>query len=623
MPVDNDASPFRNRFQIVVVLLAAAALFLVFRYAQIMLFGSPDIPGSTAPSRLERGPILDRSGRIMAIQTQLDTVSVWKPALEDRDEVVRALSDILGQDSESLRTLLAIDRDYVVVQRTITPTQSARIRAHLAAEELSGVQLEPDQGRAYPEREAAAALVGYVGIDNVGLSGIEYMFNAELAPPPGDTTEKVVGNQVFLTIDLTIQAHVDSLTNRLLTEHQADAVMLIVMEARTGAILAYSFAPTFDPNHFTRYDREERRNLPISKIYEPGSVLKVFSVSSFLELGGITPYDLFETSGGYVADGGAFQITDLGDYGTLRTEEIIKYSSNVGAAYASETVDAEDFYLMLTRFGFGRETGIAVNGEERGLLAIPERWSPRSQQTIAIGQEVGVTAVQMAAAATAIANEGVLLRPQIVDRIVSPAGRTLQRFDREAVHQVIGSETARTMLEMMYDATQADGTARRIVVPGVRVSAKTGTAEVFDPEANAYSDEHYLASTLAIVPTDDPDLIVYLVIDHPRGESTYGGRIAAPAVGELINILVPYRGIPQAENESIVHSGVVQTPEFLPMELGNRLPNLIGAPKIEVLELLTIPGVELYIKGNGWVVRQDPPPGTVIEEGMSISVGLE
>lgn len=613
----------RNRYILVTVLLISFGVILLLRYASIMVFSGGDRTPSSSQNPLERGPILDRNGRIMAIQTELDTVSVWKPRITDMDPTIDLLSEILDRDRDTIRDFMAADRDYVVIQRTITPSQSTRIRELQEEGKLDGVQLEPDRGRNYPERESAAPLIGYVGIDNNGLTGIEYMFNDQLAPPPETEGRSVPGNQVFLTLDLAIQSLTDVTAAGLLKEHQADRVILLVMEAKTGAVLAYSAFPAFDPNHFTRFSADERRNLPISFMYEPGSVLKIFSISSFLELGGIRTTDRFQTSGGYVADDGSFTITDLGDYGLLTTEEIIKYSSNVGAAYASETVEAGEFYHVLHRFGFGEKTNIALNGEERGILASPDRWSSRSQQTIAIGQEIGVTAIQMITAATALANEGILLRPQVVDRIVSPSGSVLQRFGREPVHQVIKAEHADTMLEMMNAATQPDSTARRVSVPGLSISAKTGTAEVFDPDINSYSEEHFLASTLAILPTEDPELIMYLVIDHPRGESIYGGRIAAPALGELISEVAPYWGIEQGEETVLAHSGTVTVPEIRSLQTGDRLPNLIGLSKQESLVLLDIEGIRLYISGSGWVREQNPPAGTPVTDGMSVELTLE
>jgi cell division protein FtsI (penicillin-binding protein 3) len=432
-----------------------------------------------------------------------------------------------------------------------------------------------------------------------------------------------IGNQVFLTIDLAIQSAADQLGQRLLAMHQADSVMILVAAARTGELLAVSSVPSFDPNNFARYSADERRNLPISRVYEPGSVFKVFSVASFLELDGIDLTDQFNTTGGYASNDGSFLITDLADYGFVDAEEIIKYSSNVGAAYASERVEPGSLYATLRRFGFGEPTEIDLNGEERGLLATPERWSARTRPTLAIGQEIGVTAVQMIAAATVLANDGVLLRPQIVDRIISPTGEIVRQFEREAVREVLSPATARTMLQLMDRATDPDATGRRIQVEGVNVAAKTGTAEVFDPELGTYSDEHFIASTLALVPADEPELIVYVVIDHPRGESYLGGRIAAPAVDEMIEFLVPYWDIPRDTDTVVEHPGriVARQPQLPP--LAATVPDYRDLPIRTLLPLLGREDVDVRISGSGWVIRQNPPPGTPFEPGMRIDLELE
>lgn len=615
-----------RRFTIVGIMVAAMAVLIVARYAAIMLPGDGRTPIETQP-QIERGPILDRRGRILAIQTRLDTVTAWKPEMENIEETAGILADILGLDAGELAGRLAASEGFTIVQRTITPSQSDRIRAAREDGRLPGVRLEADTGRSYPERGAAAPIIGFAGVDNVGLTGIEYMFSGELLPSHDDTDAArqalAMGNQVFLTLDLAIQSAADELGQTLLDDHDADHVMIVVGDMTTGQLLAVSSLPSFDPNHFRDFTVEERRNRFISQIFEPGSVFKVFSIASFLELGGISETDTFDTSGGYIADDGELVITDLADYGVVTPEQIIKYSSNVGAAYASETVDAGSFYAMLTRFGFGRRTGIDLNGEERGLLAPPEEWSGRTRPTIAIGQEIGVTAVQLFAAATVLANDGVLLRPQIVDRIVSPTGEVIRRFPREPVREVLSPETARTVLRFMNAATEPDSTARRIQVDGVEVAAKTGTAEVFDPDVGGYSEDHFIASTLALVPAETPQLGVYIMIDYPKENGFYGGRIAAPAADQMIEFLVPYWDIPRDTDTVTTHPGrIVARDPSLP-ELGDTVPDYTGLPVRTLLPLLGRDDVNVVIDGSGWVVSQDPSPGTPVTEGMTIRLELQ
>lgn len=622
---DTETDKRRERLRITSIVFIVLVVLLLIRYGRIMI-GARDVSVPPPASVVERGAILDRNGRILAIQTRLDTVTIWKPDVTDVDDTARRLGEILDIDEEDVRDRIAASEGFIILQRTITPSRSRAIEEQKEAGFLRGVHLEEDFGRSYPEREAAAAIIGYVGVDNVGLSGIEYMFTDELSPPIASdtdpTTARILGNQVFLTIDLAVQTAVDELARDVRTQHDADSVMILVMDADSAEILAASSVPSFDPNAFRRYSADERKNRLISRIYEPGSVFKVFSISSFLELGGIDLDDHFATSGGYVSEDG-FEITDLADYGVISTAEIIKYSSNVGAAYASETVTPGAFYDLLTRFGFGAQTEVDLNGEERGLLARPSEWSARTRQTIAIGQEIGVTAVQIAAAATVLANDGVLLRPQIVDRILAADGSLVREFGREPVREVISPRTARTMIEMMTGSTGPNGTARRIQVEGIEVAAKTGTAQVIDPETGTYSDDHFIASTLALFPAREPQIIAYIVIDFPRGESVYGGRIAAPATDELIEFLVPYLDIPRGTDRVVQHPGRIRAQNPTLPEIGTTIPNFRGLPARTLLPLLGRDDLRVRIEGSGWVVDQSPPAGTPYEPGEELILTLE
>lgn len=604
-------------------LLVLFGLIVVVRYGQVMIPGR-ETTRATPALAVERGPILDRRGRVLAIQTHLDTVTLWRPEVRDVEQTATILGSILERDPREIADRIATTDGFLILQRTITPSQSTRIAGHIRSGELRGVRLQPDLGRSYPERESAAAIVGYTGVDNVGLSGIEYMFSDYLVPdvlPDGSTP--TMGHQVFLTLDLAIQSAADTLGRRLLEEHRADNVMITVAKADTAEILAFSVQPSFDPNNFRNFTAEQRRNRAIAAVYEPGSVFKVFSVAALLDLGVISENDRFDTTGGYVTDRGSFTITDVTNWGVINTQQIIKFSSNAGAAFASERADPGTFYTVLRSFGFGSPTGIELNGEERGLLADPRRWSRRSQQTISIGQEIGVTPVQMIAAATAIANDGVLLRPQIVHRIVTSSGEVLRESKREPVREVISPETARSMLRMMHSSTDFDGTGWRSRVDGVSVAAKTGTAEVYDPAARRYSDTHYIASTLAIIPAERPELIVYVVIDYPKGDSFFGGRIAAPAVRELLEFVVPYWDIPRDGDTITEHPGRVALPQRRNVEDAEQMPDLTGLPLRSVLPLLARNDLEVHIEGSGWVRRQSPSAGTPLAEGAVIRIELE
>jgi cell division protein FtsI (penicillin-binding protein 3) len=611
--------PPRGRFIAVFAIVGIVVALVVVRYGSIML-GADAAPGSgtSVPNVVERGPILDRNGRILAIQTQLETVWAWRPEVEDPATVAAELAPLIGMDEDDIRYRLVGPLGSVTIRRSISPAQSEAIRAAREEGRIEGIRLRDDYGRSYPEEESLGAVVGFVGDDGDGLTGVEYTMESWLDPADGGGR---FGNQVFLTVDMNIQYEAERLARRTLEEHRADSVTLLTMDSRTGDLLAYASLPGFDPNRFSSFAEEARRNRPIADVYEPGSVFKIFSVGSFLQLGAITPESTFATTGVY--DRVSPPIRDLANYGTIDTSGILRLSSNVGAAMASERADARSFYTMLRLFGFGEETGVELNGEETGILARPDYWSGRTQATLAIGQEIAVTALQLISAATVYANSGILIKPNIIDKVVSPNGRVLVDYGRTPVREVVSPETARTVLAAMEEAVSGNGTARRLRYEGLRLGAKTGTAEKLDPQTGTYSDEAFVASTLAILPIDDPAVIVYMVVDHPRTGEYYGGRIVAPVVRDYLDFLVPYLGIPVAGDTTFVHAGRIEVAPISLPRLDGTVPDFTGLPKRTLLPLLEREDITVRIDGYGWVVRQSPEPGTALRDGMTITLELE
>ena len=610
-------APARARFTTVFVMIALVVVLIVARYGTIMLGEERASGALLAQPTVERGPILDRNGRILAIQTELETLWAWRPEVADPARVAAELAPLIGMREGELADRLSGPTGSVTIKRTISPSESEAVRQAREQGRLQGIRLRPDRGRSYPEQESLAPVIGFVGDDGVGLTGIEYTMEDWLAPGEGDA----YGNQVFLSVDMNVQYESERLARLALREHRADSVILLTMDSRSGDILGYASVPGFDPNLFSAYAESARRNRPISDVYEPGSVFKIFSVASFLQLGSIDMTSTFATTGVY--ERSEPPITDLANYGTIDTTGILRFSSNVGAAMASERANARSFYNMLRLFGFGEETGVDLNGEEAGILARPDSWSGRTKPTIAIGQEIAVTALQVAAGATVFANSGILIKPNIVDKIVSPTGRVLLDYGRTPVREVVSPETARSVLLAMEQAVVADGTARRVRYDGLRVAAKTGTAEKPDPATGTYSDSAFLASTLAILPVDDPSVIVYMVIDHPKTGEYYGGRIVTPIVRDYLDFLVPYLGLPVAGDREVVHAGRITVPSVGLPGISDSVPDFTGLPKRTLLPLLDRDDLEVTIDGFGWVVRQEPPAGTPLREGMSIRLELE
>ena len=621
----------RRRLVIFLGFLGLVVLLLIARLAQLMLLrsGAVERGGITLPA-VERGPILDRNGHVLAITTRLYSVTAWLPEVSDPEGSAALLAETLELDAGQTARRLKEATGFLFVKRKVTPTQSERVRALKAEGRLKGIDLVPEFGRNYPNQSLASHVLGYVGLDNVGLDGVEYSFNEELSPAAVSRAdapqEEIFGNQVFLSIDRDIQHMVERHARQAFTDNQADAVLILAMEAGSAEILGYAAVPDFDPNQFNSFERSALRNLPLAQAYEPGSVFKIFSIASFLQLGGIQPEEQFNCSGLYekrLADGETIRIRDLTAHGRVNAGLILKYSCNVGAAYASEKVQREDFYRLLQSFGFGRPTGLPLPGESAGILAPPARWSLRTKATIAFGQEISVSALQVMQAATAIANGGLLLAPRIVTKILSPTGELVKEFGRQPLREVVSPQVAREVLEMMAAAAGEGGTARRGSVEGVRISAKTGTAQVRDPATGTYSESNYVASYLGIFPTEEPRIILYVVLHNPKGPAYYGSQIAAPVFRGVAEDLIGYLGIPRRGDVVLEQPGSLRVTVPPALVLGERMPDLRGTPKRLLLPLLAVPGLEVRISGDGFVAEQDPPPGTRLQAGASIRLRLE
>ena len=614
------------RLIVVIGALGIAAAALIWKLASLMIVAPASRfgPGIELP-RIERGPIFDRNGRPLAISTLLASAHFWKPDIApgSEEETVRLLSQALGMEEALVKARLESPTPYWI-KRKISDTEAQRIRALKREGKLSGVELTQEYGRNYPEQELACHVLGFVDIDGVGRDGVELSFDDQLAPRTvGRGIDKVYGNQVFLTIDSTAQWICERVARQAARDYSPDSIMILAMDARTAEILAYVSLPDFDPNEVGSYDESSRLNRPAKMAYEPGSVFKVVSVASFLERGTLAPTDRFDAPGYYELANGE-RIADLAPYGDIDVSDIIRYSSNVGAAKASETIGALPFYESMVAFGFGRRTGVGFTGESAGILRHPRDWSGRSKATLAIGQELSVTAVQMLSAATALTNGGVRLKPLVVSKVLAPDGSLVARYGTESVSDtaVVSARVARLMLDMMETATAAGGTAVRAAIDGVRVSAKTGTAQV-GLRTGGYSEEDYVASFLGIVPTQDPRLVVYVVLENPSAERPYGGILAAPIFKEAAEELIGYLGIPRSTDTVYTHPARVTIEAQGLVEIGEIMPDLIGLPKRRLTGMLGREDLRVLITGEGYVIRQDPPPGARIAPGATITVTLE
>jgi cell division protein FtsI (penicillin-binding protein 3) len=607
----------KRRFLIFITLFCLAAFTVLARYAFLML-NPPELEQVNPPRPLvERGPITDRNGRILAIQTRFANISVWRPEIRDLHTLCQDLAPVLGYPPEEIQERIEISpSDFIYLKKQVDQSTIREIENLQAGKRIQGVGIEPILGRIYPEKRLAGQIIGFVGDDNSGLAGIEYAMEGELAGS---------GSQVVLTIDTNIQYILEDIAYRTMTENNAEAVMFMAMDPRTGEILGSASLPGFDPNDIRTSNEQARMDRPAIWAYEPGSVFKVFSLAALLDSGAITEHTVFNCTGRYeriTNRGEHIVINCLGAHGPVTAREIIVYSCNAGANYAADRIGAAAFADLLGNFGFGSRTSAGNPGETAGFLRSAERWSERSKPTIAMGQEISVSALQMIQAASAIANDGILVPPHIVSRTIPADGKNAKTFDSGPPRRILKAETARAMRSYMVDVTSSIGTGWRANVQDLSLAVKTGTAQITDPRTGAYSSTDFIASCLALLPADTPTLVLYLVIVKPEGEYL-AGRIAAPPIREAAEALVDYLGIPRGRNPQMEHSGSVILPQNEVPVIGSTIPDFTGYSKRQLLPLTLRDDLNLEISGDGWVRRQNPPPGTPVTAGMSITLELE
>jgi cell division protein FtsI (penicillin-binding protein 3) len=621
----------KKRFVIFATFLAIGSLAILGRYGYLMLFPRQSARQASPARRAGRGPILDRNGRLLALETRLGNITLWRPEMGNPEELSRDLAPLLELSPEELLDRIKNSQsDFLYLKRQVNENVVALIQAAILDGRFRGIGIEPVVGRIYPERTLASQIIGFVGDEGSGLAGIEYAFENELKAEQGvlgiSVALRTGGSQVFLTLDVNIQYILESIATQVMEENKAEAVMFMVMDPRTGEILGSASLPGYDPNNLRSSDEISRMDRPAIWAYEPGSVFKVFSLSALMDSGAITGNTFFTCNGHYertTARGEKIIINCMAAHGNVSARDIIIYSCNTGAAYAADRLGSQAFYDSITSLGFGSRTGAGNPGETAGFLRPTERWSERSKPTIAMGQEIAVSALQMLQAASAVANDGILVPPKIVSRIVSADGKTVNNFETGAPRRVFSSGTARAMRSYMMDVTSNIGTGWRANVEDLSLAVKTGTAQIIDPNTGAYSSTDFIASCIAMLPAENPSLVLYLAIIKPQGASYLGGRIAAPPIREAAEALINYLGIPRGRNPQVSHSGALSIPALPYPAVNETVPDFTGVAKRLLLPLLLRDDLRLQIFGDGWVARQSPAPGTPITPETVIILELE
>jgi cell division protein FtsI (penicillin-binding protein 3) len=402
--------------------------------------------------------------------------------------------------------------------------------------------------------------------------------------------------------------------------------MFMAMDPRTGDILGSASLPSFNPNNLNNPSEISLMDRPAIWAYEPGSVFKIFSLAALMDQRAVYDSSVFVCNGRYerITDRGErIVINCLGSHGRVTPRDIIVNSCNAGVAYAADQMSKISFDEALRKLGFDSKTGAGNPGETMGIFSIAERWSERSKPTIAMGQEISVSALQMLQAASAIANDGLMVPPRIVSHIVSPDNRITQLIQGGQPRQVLRAETAQAIRSYMVDAASMEGTGWRANVGDLPLAVKTGTAELIDPITKAYSKTDFISSCIAFLPAENPSLILYIVIVKPKGFEFLAGRIAAPPLREAAEELINYLGIPRGRNPQFIHSGIISLPQISYPRVEETVPNLVGLSKRQLLPLLLRDDLHVQMYGDGWVKSQSPPPNTSLDPSTIIILELE
>jgi cell division protein FtsI/penicillin-binding protein 2 len=601
----------------------------------------------------KRGALYDRNGRELAMSVQVKSGFAVPPEVSDPDLVARLLAPIVRQPEALLRRRLQEPRAFVWIARKLSP----RVVARIEALNLRGVYFENESQRFYPKGRLAAQVLGYVDIDEHGLGGIEQSFDREIRGRPGRmlvetdarhrwfrATERPAepGAGVELTLDENIQYMAEKALAAAVEKTHAKGGTVVVEDPNTGELLALANWPSFDPNDPGASPAAARADRAISDIYEPGSTFKVVTLSAAIDDGVAHPGDLVNCQMGTIVVAGRL-IHDWKRFGMLSVADVLAHSSDVGAIKVALRLGDDNFYHYIRDFGFGQLTHIELPGETPGLLRPVKRWSGSSIGSLAIGQEIGITPIQLAAAVSAVANGGLLYPPHVV-REIRRGDETVPERELPA-RRVIRATTAATMRHLM-EGVVLEGTGRAARLDGYTAAGKTGTAQKIDPATGRYSRSQYVASFVGFAPVSSPAITILVVLDSPLGEH-HGGSTAAPVFKEIAAQALPYLGVP---HDLPVEPGLEQTArrasprakpaagaEAAPAELAGftphaempgkaatgpavALPSFLGKSVRAVAEQCLRLGLEPVILGEGLAVAQQPDAGTPVARASRVTI---
>lgn len=599
----------------------------------------------------KRGEILDRYGRVLAYSVDAESIYAVPPELGDPDQAAavlcRALRDCTRAEPRAIAERIRNGKHFAYVRRLVSPEQARRV----AALELKGIGFMPESRRHYPNRELASHLLGYVGFDSVGLGGIESTYDSLIKGNPGRLLVQIdarrrafsrierpstAGADLELTIDRNLQFIVERELHAGIVENRARAGSVVVLDPRTGEILAMANWPTFNPNIYRNATDQARRNRSVQDLYEPGSIFKIVTASAALEQNLIAPGDLIDARGGTIRVG-PHTFKDTHDYGVLSFTDAIVKSSNVGAIKVGLRLGGERLVSYVTRFGFGRQLSPDFPGESPGIVWQASRLTDGAIASVSMGYQVGVTPLQMAAAVSAVANGGELVQPRAVRAVVRDGRRTA--VPRKVLDRAVSGAVAAELTTIMEEVV-ARGTGTPARIEGQTVAGKTGTAiKLVKGSYRGHSE--YNASFVGFLPSRDPVFTIVVAIDSPHGKNGYyGGPVAAPIFQRIASAALRLYGVPRTIDppdpvfasrwdeqpdrpvltSARLSRGAAEEPGATPV---TGFPDLTGLSARDAAQALSRLGVTFTLRGSGLISGQSVSPGTPFDEVGTVLLTLD
>jgi len=561
--------PSRGRRYILLHLLLAGFGVILFRLVNLQVLQAAELTARADRQHQKsvmlegaRGTVTDRHGKVLAMNVEVPSIFGVPTSLDSPANAARSLSPVLHIRREAIEKKLRQDKHFVWLARKVEPEQGRRL------EQLSidGIGMVMEGRRFYPKGPLLAHVLGFVGMDGVGLEGLERRYESQMHGEkrltilqrdalgrtvfPKGLREQIpaTGQALTLTIDEVIQYIAEKELEEAVDHARAKSGTIIVMEPRTGAILAMAVSPRFDPNAVASLTADRWRNRALTDTYEPGSTMKVVVAAAALEERVMMPGSMLFGENGRMTIANT-TIHDHEKLGWMTFAQMIQKSSNIGAAKTGMLVGDQRLYRYLQAFGFGQRTDIDLPGEVSGLLKSPREWGRRSLASISMGQEVGVTPLQMITAVSAIANDGVLMKPYVVAEVRDQKGQHVKEILPQVKRRVVSPATARTLTTIM-EGVVTSGTGTKAAIPGFRVAGKTGTAQKVDPRTGTYSSALSIGSFVGFVPADAPRLAIIVVVDEPQGEA-WGGVVAAPVFRRVGEQVMTYLGVPRDDQVKI------------------------------------------------------------------------